>query len=435
MSDDHIYKSVEITGSSTKGIQQAIDNAVAKASETLRHIEWFEVVILARQRRGRPHRALPGDAQDRLPARVAMSAPHEQGGAVFNGRRGFFWVGTERVSGAAGTAPYGRMYVEWLAPAEVTKPYPIVLVHGGGGQGTDYLGTPDGRPGWAQMLVEEGWAVYVVDRPGHGRSPLDPAVLGDIGPSFPYEAMPAIFLSAAGLAPDRAPAQPVAGLGRPRDRRGGRPVHLRHGADADATSRWRRRWRASASPSCWTAPGRRSWWRTRPAGRRASWRPTRAPGLVKALIEVETIGPPFADLPPLGVTLSWGLTAAPIGYDPPVSDPAELDGEPRAIPNLQGFPIAVVSAEASPFVHFDDQIVDFLKAAGLRRRARAPRRPRRPRQRPRDDVRAQQPRDARRAARLDRAPVELTRVGTVARSGSEGAGFGGSPGVRHVSSP
>jgi dodecin len=44
MSDDHIYKSVEITGSSTQGIQQAIDNAVAKAAESLRHIEWFEVI-------------------------------------------------------------------------------------------------------------------------------------------------------------------------------------------------------------------------------------------------------------------------------------------------------------------------------------------------------------------------------------------------------
>ena len=44
MSDDHIYKRVEITGSSTQGIQQAIDNAVAKAAETLRHIEWFEVI-------------------------------------------------------------------------------------------------------------------------------------------------------------------------------------------------------------------------------------------------------------------------------------------------------------------------------------------------------------------------------------------------------
>jgi flavin-binding protein dodecin len=41
---DHVYKSVEITGSSTEGIQSAIDNALAKAKQTLRHLDWFEVV-------------------------------------------------------------------------------------------------------------------------------------------------------------------------------------------------------------------------------------------------------------------------------------------------------------------------------------------------------------------------------------------------------
>jgi flavin-binding protein dodecin len=40
---DHVYKSVEITGSSTAGVKEAIDRAIAKASETLRHIDWFEV--------------------------------------------------------------------------------------------------------------------------------------------------------------------------------------------------------------------------------------------------------------------------------------------------------------------------------------------------------------------------------------------------------
>jgi flavin-binding protein dodecin len=44
MSDDHIYKSVEITGSSSEGLQQAIDNAIAKAAETIRHLDWFEVI-------------------------------------------------------------------------------------------------------------------------------------------------------------------------------------------------------------------------------------------------------------------------------------------------------------------------------------------------------------------------------------------------------
>ena len=41
---DHVYKSVEITGSSEGGIQQAIDNALAKAGKSLRNIDWFEVV-------------------------------------------------------------------------------------------------------------------------------------------------------------------------------------------------------------------------------------------------------------------------------------------------------------------------------------------------------------------------------------------------------
>lgn len=41
---DHVYKSVEITGSSQEGVDDAIRRAVAKASQTLRHVEWFEVV-------------------------------------------------------------------------------------------------------------------------------------------------------------------------------------------------------------------------------------------------------------------------------------------------------------------------------------------------------------------------------------------------------
>jgi flavin-binding protein dodecin len=41
---DHVYKSVEITGSSPDGVTEAIQRAIAKASETLRNLDWFEVV-------------------------------------------------------------------------------------------------------------------------------------------------------------------------------------------------------------------------------------------------------------------------------------------------------------------------------------------------------------------------------------------------------
>ncbi|MEA2638050.1 MAG: dodecin [Chloroflexota bacterium] len=40
---DHVYKSVEIVGSSSEGISEAISNAIGKASQSLRHIGWFEV--------------------------------------------------------------------------------------------------------------------------------------------------------------------------------------------------------------------------------------------------------------------------------------------------------------------------------------------------------------------------------------------------------
>jgi pimeloyl-ACP methyl ester carboxylesterase len=67
------------------------------------------------------------------------------------------------------------MFVQYMLPAERRHAHPIVLIHGGGGQGTDWLETPDGRDGWADYFVADGWDVYVVDRPGHGRSQSNPS--------------------------------------------------------------------------------------------------------------------------------------------------------------------------------------------------------------------------------------------------------------------
>ena len=41
---NHVYKMVEIVGSSTTGTDDAIRNAIATAAATLRHLDWFEVV-------------------------------------------------------------------------------------------------------------------------------------------------------------------------------------------------------------------------------------------------------------------------------------------------------------------------------------------------------------------------------------------------------
>ncbi|MEO7152217.1 MAG: dodecin [Burkholderiaceae bacterium] len=40
---NHVYKLLELTGSSPTSIEDAVAGAIAKASETLRNIQWFEV--------------------------------------------------------------------------------------------------------------------------------------------------------------------------------------------------------------------------------------------------------------------------------------------------------------------------------------------------------------------------------------------------------
>ena len=41
---DHVYKKIELTGSSAKGIEDAVKNAVAKAGSTVRNMRWLEVM-------------------------------------------------------------------------------------------------------------------------------------------------------------------------------------------------------------------------------------------------------------------------------------------------------------------------------------------------------------------------------------------------------
>ena len=40
---DHIYKKIELVGSSPKGIEEAVQNALARAEKTIRNMRWFEV--------------------------------------------------------------------------------------------------------------------------------------------------------------------------------------------------------------------------------------------------------------------------------------------------------------------------------------------------------------------------------------------------------
>jgi flavin-binding protein dodecin len=40
---DHIYKKIELVGSSPSGIEDAVNNAISRAGKTIRNMRWFEV--------------------------------------------------------------------------------------------------------------------------------------------------------------------------------------------------------------------------------------------------------------------------------------------------------------------------------------------------------------------------------------------------------
>jgi pimeloyl-ACP methyl ester carboxylesterase len=77
--------------------------------------------------------------------------------------------------------PPHQMYVQHWPPVKgmPAQTVPVIMVHGGAHSGIGFTTTPDGRPGWALLLAERGWDVYVVDWPGVGRSGTRAENVGD----------------------------------------------------------------------------------------------------------------------------------------------------------------------------------------------------------------------------------------------------------------
>jgi pimeloyl-ACP methyl ester carboxylesterase len=302
----------------------------------------------------------------------------------------YFWVGVERAEFARGAVVNGKqMYVEYAVPRQLRHPYPIVLVHGGGGQGTDWMGTPDGRPGWFSQLLAEGYAVYVVDRPGHGRSPYHPETIGPFGERF---------LTLENIAGRFTPPQPdtqganeyqrkyhnqwpgtgVVGspdLSQLVASQGGSYVPAPPGNPAGAAPIAHQVWRERGAmlldkigPAIIM---------THSAGGPFGWLVAEIrPNLVKGIVAIEGGGQPFA-----GANV-WGMSTIPVAYDPPVNDPSEiktitvtpsepgvqpykLQAEPaRKLKNLQGIPIVMVTAEGSFASPGNPGAIAFFKQAG-----------------------------------------------------------------------
>lgn len=87
-------------------------------------------------------------------------------------------------------------YVEWFIP-ENANDLSVTFVHGGGGQGSEFLRTPDNRPGWVHAFLAAGYSVYLLDRPGHGRCHWNESVLGPSVAAPNYEVLYPRFVEPA----------------------------------------------------------------------------------------------------------------------------------------------------------------------------------------------------------------------------------------------
>ena len=92
-------------------------------------------------------------------SRAQEAAHPTDQGLITLADHGYLFVGGRYTAAENGDVMEGSMYVEHFKPAEVTRPFPVVMIHGGGQTGTNFTGTPDGRRGWAHDFLRAGYEV------------------------------------------------------------------------------------------------------------------------------------------------------------------------------------------------------------------------------------------------------------------------------------
>ncbi len=307
-------------------------------------------------------------------------------------KQGHFFVGGKYVDSKDGQVLAGQSYVEYYIPTNRTHPWPIVFIEGCCPSGAAYMSTPDGRDGWGQYFLSKGYAVYIMDQVGRGRSPQIDPVYG-AGRPRPPKGIESEF-----VAVEKYNMFPQAKLHTqwPGPGTVGDPVFdqfmaamfpnmgdgaLRETINRDATIALLDK----IGPAI-IAPHSQS---AAPVWLAADARPQ----LVKALLMVEAGTSSFYDVKLVGapdwfkdgeLSKPFGLTRAPLTYDPPVKGVEDfglvrqekadspdvarcwLQKEPaKKLVNFKNIPVLQMSAEASfgaPTAHCNAL---FLKSTGV----------------------------------------------------------------------
>ena len=345
---------------------------------------WRSIVVLTLL-------VLAGCAEMRQPGDAGV-ALYDANNPLMIADQGYFFVGSNYTTTQDGQIAVGQMYVQYQIPAGRRQPYPVVMIHGGGQTGTNFLGTPDGRKGWADYFLAKGYAVYVVDQPARARSGFFTDAYGKTRrPST--QAMSSRFTAPANekLWPQGSLHTQWPGTGKAGDRAFDQffASQVEDIADVSVIERLNRDagvalldkigpaillTHSQSGPFGWAIADAR-------------------PQLVKGILSVEPNGPPFLELSFVGAPdwfkdaamgRPWGVTRVPLKYTPAAADSKDikfvqqnradrpdlarcyLQAEPaRQLPNLKNIPILIIVSESSYHSPYDHCTSKYLAQAGV----------------------------------------------------------------------
>jgi len=307
-------------------------------------------------------------------------------------KQGYFFVGGKYFDTPGGKVMAGHVYVEYLIPKERKHAIPLVMIAGGAMSGANFTGTPDGRDGWAQYFVNLGYAVYMVDQVGRGRSPYVESVYGKSRlntSKFLMERF--VTVAKYKLWPQAHLHTQWPGTGEPGD-----PfydqMHAQVLTDIE-NGTLREELNRDAGIALLDRIGPAVVFVHSQAGAYAWGMADARPALVKGVVAIEAGGRPFHEVEFVGapdyfkdgpINKKWGLGNIPLTYAPAVTDPKEiaivkqekpdapglvqcfLQKEPaRQLVKLKGIPIMILTSEAGFHATSDHCNALLLKQAGV----------------------------------------------------------------------
>ncbi|EIW82460.1 alpha beta-hydrolase [Coniophora puteana RWD-64-598 SS2] len=297
--------------------------------------------------------------------------------------RRYLYVGGEYSRQGSSAISHGQMYVEHLVPVEVTKQHPLLFIHGDGMSGTNFLNTPEGKPGWADFFMRQGYEVYIVDQPARARSPWQSTLDGNTSTFDTY------MIESHFTATQYYKLWPHAELHTqwPGNGSRGDPIFdafyrstLPRLTSAVETSRLMK----TAGSKLLDTIGKPVILFTHSQSGQFGWiLADSRPNHIHSIVALEPIGPPFQNAV-FGTDPArpFGLTEIPVQFSPPIQSPQDLgplvaiDHGPnytcllqhspaRQLTNVSKVPVFMVTSESGYHSVYDGCTVQFLRDAGV----------------------------------------------------------------------